>query len=163
MELKHNPATARKPDIAERKRVPMSTPTRKLEVPEIPGFHSHWFLDRNVARALRGGYEYVDQDEVPANQFSVAGDSTLSGSADLGSRITMIGGTAEGGGVEHLVLMKIKEEYWQEDQKAIEQRNAAVIQGIFKNEQIMGSERTSAEDRNLRYVKTALFNRPARK
>lgn len=163
MELKHNPASDRKPDIAARKRVPMSTPTRKLEAPEISGWHLHWFLDRNVARALRGGYEYVDQDEMPANQFSIAGDKSLSGSADLGSRVTMIGGTAEGGDVEHLVLMKIKEEFWREDQQQIEQRNAAVIQGIFKNEQIMGSERTSAEDKGLRYVKTALFNRPARK
>lgn len=163
MELKHNPATPRKVDLSARKRVPMSVPSRKLEVPDIEGYHLHWFIDRNVPRALRGGYEFVEDSELPANQFNVATSTSVSGSTDLGSHITQIAGTSEKGDAEHLTLMKIKEEYWLEDQKAIEQRNASVIQGIFKNEQIMGSERTPAEDRNLRYVKTALFSRPARK
>jgi hypothetical protein len=59
--------------------------------------------------------------------------------------------------------MQIKEEWWTEDQKVLENRNASVMSAIFKNEQIAGSEKVPPEDQGTRYVKTALFNRPTRK
>lgn len=146
-----------------RKRIPMSTPRRKMEAAEIPGFHLHWFLESNVHAAIQGGYEFVDINEVPLNQHGVGTDTAVSGSSDLGSRVKIVAGIGVDNQPEYQVLMKIREEWWQDDQKAIEARNASVLSAIFKEEHIMGSDKVPAEDKNLRYVKTALFNRPTRK
>lgn len=158
-----NPASNKTPDQAARKRIPMSVPRRKLEVPDIEGFHLHWFLDANVPRAMQAGYEMVKSDEVPINQFGIGNDTALSGNADLGSNVRVVAGLGESGQPQYLNLMKIKLEWWKEDQQVIEKRNADVMAAIFQNEQILGSERDAAEDRNTRYVKTALLNRPTRK
>lgn len=159
---KPNPANV--PGPAEpRRRIPMSVPQRKLEVPEIPGQHLYWFLDRNVARAIQAGYEFVDTKDVAATQFGVATHHSIQGSADLGSHVTVIGGTAESGEAEHLNLMKIKLEWWEEDQKVLEARNASIMAAIFRGEQIPGAAQPSPADQGLTYVKTALFNRPTRK
>jgi hypothetical protein len=146
-----------------RKRIPLSIPTRKMEVDEIPGFHLYWFLESNVPRALQGGYEFVDSDEVPLHQRGVATDSTISGNADLGSHIKLVAGIGDGGRAEYQILMKIREEWYLEDQKVIEARNAAILAAIFRKEYIAGSDKVSSEDQGLRYVKTALFQRPTRK
>jgi hypothetical protein len=160
---KTNPANPTAPAKAERKRIPMSIPQRKLEVPELPGYRLYWFLDINVPRALQGGYEHVKDDEIQLNQFSPATDRAISGNADLGTNIRIYGGVDGRGQAEYLNLMKIKEEWFREDQKVLEQRNAQIMSAIFQNEEILGSERDSREDKSLRYVKTALFNRPTRK
>lgn len=160
---KTNPANPSTPPKAERKRIPMSIPKRKLDVPEIPGYRLYWFLERNVPRALEGGYVFVKDDEVPLNQFGPATDRSLSGNTDLGTNIRIYGGTDVRGNPEHLVLMKIKEEWWLEDHKVLEERNAQILSAIFQNEVVPGSERVSREDQDLRYVKTALLNRPTRK
>jgi len=158
-----SPANSNAPDKAARKRIPMSIPQRKLEVPEISGYHLHWFLDSNVPRAIQGGYEMVRDDEVPLHQFGVGTDKTLSGNADLGTNVRVFGGRDDQGKAEHLNLMKIKIEWWDEDRKTIEARNASVMAAIFRDEQIAGSDKVATEDRAQSYVKTALFNRPKRK
>lgn len=157
-----NPANDPK-KVAEtqaRKRIPMSVPQRRLEVPDMPGYHLHWFLDRNVPRAVQAGYEFVDSRQVPILQHGVANPKDTSGNADLGSRVRVVGGTAANGDVEYLNLMKIREEWWKEDRRALEERNAAIIKSIFVDEEILGSEQSSPGDRGAAYVKTALFNRP---
>ena len=157
-----NPANAATPR-PERKRIPMSVPQRKLEVADIPGYHLHWFRDDNVQRALAAGYEFVDSKEVQLNQTAVGSSKDISGNADMGSNVKVISGTAADGGVEHLTLMKIRQEWFDEDRKELEARNAAVMSAIFRDEQIPGSENVSREDQNQRYVKQALFQRPVRK
>jgi hypothetical protein len=156
-----NPANA--PAPTARKRIPMSTPQRKLEVTEIPGYHLHWFRDDNIPRAVQAGYEFVDAKEVHVNQVNVGSSKDITGNADMGSRVRVVGGVAESGGAEHLTLMKLREEYWREDRRAIDERNASVMSAIFQDEQILGSEKLSADDRSQRYVGTALFQRPTRK
>lgn len=157
------PAAIEAADPAVRRRIPMSIPQRKLEVPEIPGFTLYWFREANVPRAIQGGYEFVDAKELPLNQHNVATDKGVSGNQDLGSRIRVVSGVAERGDAEYAVLMKIKTEWWQEDQDSITKRNGAVMGAIFNKEEIMGSENVRGGDRDLRYVKTALFSRPTRK
>jgi hypothetical protein len=41
----------------------MSLPLQKLEMPKIPGFHTHWMRaeESRVRQAMRAGYTYVDQ------------------------------------------------------------------------------------------------------
>lgn len=156
-----NPANA--PAAATRKRIPMSTPQRKLEVTEIPGYHLHWFRDENINRAVQAGYEFVEDKEVHLNQGNVGTSKDITGNADMGSRVRVVSGSAADGSAEHLTLMKIRQEWWDEDRKEIDTRNAGVMSAIFRDEQVLGSEKVSAEDRNQSYVKTALFNRPTRK
>lgn len=156
-----NPANAVTPQ--RRARIPMSVPQRKLEVSEIPGYHLHWFRDDNINRAVQAGYEFVEDKEVHLNQSGVGTSKDITGNSDLGSRVRVVSGTAADGNAEHLTLMKIRNEYWEEDRKAIENRNADVMSAIFRDEQVLGSEKVSAEDRSQSYVKTALFNRPTRK
>lgn len=175
-EASPNPANA--PDnVAQqpglRRRVPMSVPRRKLEVTDVPGFHLHWFIESNVRRALQAGYEFVDDKEVVVNQSGVGNSLELTGNQDLGSRVTVVGGVGADGKEERLVLMKIKEEWFREDQKLIEERNASVLSQIFRGETIFGAENDNQSDRSLRYVDEhrtsferspkALFQRPTRK
>jgi len=157
-----NPANNRKAgDRGERKRIPLSIPRRKLEVPEIPGFRSYWFMDSRVSAAIQGGYDFVLSDEIPTYHGNVAGDNTLSGNTDLGSHVKVIAGNSADSG--HLVLMKIREEWFAEDQKVLEEQNAKTLGAIFRDEKVFGAEQQSASDRNTTYVKTALLNRPTRK
>jgi hypothetical protein len=141
----------------------MSVPQRRLEVSDIPGYHLHWFRDSNIARAIQAGYEFVEDKEVELNQGGVATSKDISGNADLGSRVRVVSGLAADGSTEYLTLMKLREEFWVEDRKQIDARNADIMSAIFRDEQILGSEKVSPEDQGTRYVKTALFNRPARK
>jgi hypothetical protein len=164
-----NPANAAKP-VLERKRVPMSVPTRRLEVPEIPGFHLHWFLEGRIPRALAAGYELVKFDEVPINQRGVGTDTMISGNSDMGSNVSVIAGMGENGKPENLVLMKLREEWWQEDRKIIDERNASIFTTIFKGERILGEEHDERADQGTRYIDAdrtrgpvSLFQRPPRK
>lgn len=115
-----------------RKRVPVSNGRRKLEVPAIPGFNLYWFLERNVNAAMEGGYEFVQNTETTLNQHGLGNTVDSSGNTDLGSRVS-IGTTGPDGG-ERLYLMKIKLEWFHEDQLAIHQRNKSILETIFRDE-----------------------------
>lgn len=159
-----NPANATdKVDTTARKRIPMSIPQRKLEVPDVPGYHLHWFLERNVPRAVQGGYEMVQASEVALNPGHVGSSSAVSGNSDMGSNVSILGGTTEEGKPERLVLMKIREEWWREDQKLIEERNASVMSAIFRDEKALGQEGERADDRQKTYVGKALLQRPLKR
>lgn len=162
----NNPANRTPEARGERKRIPMSVPRRKLEVPEIPGYHLHWAKEANIPQFLQAFYEFVDFQELPVNQRNVGMDTTISGNEDLGSHISMTAGIGPNGLPERLILMKLKEEYWLEDRAAIDGRNAQIMGQIFKGEKIIGEERDSAADQGTRYVDhartsatPALFNR----
>lgn len=159
-----NPSVAPEKKI-ERKRVSMSVPSRRLEVPDLPGYRLYWFLDRNVPRALGASYEAVTSDELSVNQLNVATSKDISGNASLGSNIKVINGVSRGGDPEYFNLMKIRMEYYLEDQEALAVANARALEAIFKNEEIVDGKDSplSAADKANRYVKTALFQRPRRK
>lgn len=119
---------------AERKRIPMSTPVSKLAVPDIPGQHLHWAegTPARIQRMLDAGYEFVEDHEVKPNSVGLGQDSAASGNTDMGSRVSVVAGKAvdgEGQAVR-LILMKIKQEWWEADQKIVEQRNDKVADAI---------------------------------
>ena len=160
-----NPATdATIHGITRETRIPLSTARRKLEVlNDLPGYHLHWFLESNVPAAIQGGYEFVNDKDIRLNQHTAATKTGISGNNDLGSNISLIGGIGADGKNESQFLMKIREEWWQDDQKVIENRNAATLAAIFKGEQIGNPNQANAGDTSQRYVKEALFQRPTRK
>jgi hypothetical protein len=147
-----NPANKTVEAAGARRRIPMSVPLRRLQVPEIPGYHLYWFNEDQVPRAQQGGYEFVEWNEVPVNQRNVATSLDISGNEDLGSRIRVVSGLGGDNRPMPLVLMKIKREWYEEDRALIAQRNAKQIKGIFRGEKILGAEQASAEDQDRMYV-----------
>lgn len=154
---KLNPGSARDARPAERKRIPMSVPVQRLEAPEIPGYHLHWFIgsQERLQRAIDGGYEFVDERELKINNVSLGGDSTASGNTDMGSRVSVISGQEVGkdGQPTRLILMKIKQEWYEEDQKLVEDRNDLVAASLRGG--VLGAEKDRPVDRAARYVDKA--------
>lgn len=148
-----SPSTASR----ERKRIPMSVPVQRLETAEIPGYHLHWFLStgERLQRALDGGYEFVDEREIKINNVSLGGDSAISGNTDLGSRVSVVSGQEVGkdGQPTRLILMKIKQEWWEEDQKQVEARNDKVRRSLLGG--MIGAENDRPGDTQHRYVDNA--------
>lgn len=130
-----NPASAQAaPKLDAKTRVPMSVPQRHLEVPDIPGYHQHWFLQSRVARALQAGYTFVDPAETDVPNFDLAGDAEASGSSDMGSRVSVpsaVGGDSE----ERLYLMKLPQELWEQDQAALLARNERIASALRGGDQ----------------------------
>ena len=150
-----NVATRQEAVKSERKRIPMSVPVQRLQVPEIDGYHQHWFdsgVQGRIQRALDGGYEFVDEREVIPSSVGLGGDSAVSGSTDMGSRVSVVSGqeVTPDGQPARLILMKIKEEWWLEDQQAIEDRNTAVRDALLGG--MVGAEAEAAGDAQHRYV-----------
>lgn len=158
---KSNPsvATGQAPAVA-RKRIPLSTPQRKLEVPEIPGFYLRWFrgTPARIAQAENAGFVFVTQDEVKLNSLSLGGDATKDGNTDMGSRVSVVEGSeVDGGGnAVRLYLMKQPIEFKKEDDAAVQQRNdetVATLTAQFKQGTVGGIDKgETPEDAALRYV-----------
>jgi len=140
---KENPANEREKAVTERTRIPMSIPNQHLAVPDIPGFHTHWFLSKNVHRALRAGYEYVNPEEVELVAYGLADDLAGGGSSDLGTRISHIASSQvdNTGQPERLYLMKLRQEWWDDDQKLIEKANDRIAAALRGGDPVNESER----------------------
>jgi hypothetical protein len=161
-----NPAERPGRSRAERQRVPMSVPVQKLHVPEIPGYHLHWFrgLPDRILRAQQAGYEFVEHDEVTLNNVDLGGESAASGNTNMGSRVSVVTGDEIGRDNQpvQLILMKLREELWRQDQEAVADRNenvAAALRGGRVGAGMAGGE--GPGDIATRYVKQAsnLFTR----
>lgn len=150
-----NPATSVK--AAERKRIPMSVPVQKLEAPDIPGYHLHWFngTPERLQRAQEGGYEFVYDRDMKINAVGLGSDSTASGNTDMGSQVSIVAGSELGrdGQPIRLILMKIKQEWYDEDQKHQENRNEQVVAALKGG--MMGAEKDASGDSRFRYVDKA--------
>jgi len=159
---KLNPGTRADATRAERKRIPMSVPVQKLSAPEIPGYHLHWFLStaERLQRALDGGYEFVEEREAKINPVGLGGDSAVSGNTDMGSRVSVVSGQEIGkdGQPTRLVLMKIRQEWWDEDQLLVEARNTKVRDSLLGG--MIGAEQDRPGDSQHRYVDEARTSIP---
>jgi len=128
--VKDNVANPIQTTMPERERIPMSLPLLKLAVPDIPGYHLHWMRGdaARIAQATRAGYEFVDADEVNVTNTGLADDASQSGNSDLGSRVSVLGGSTpdQQGQPERLYLMKIRQEWWEKDQAALGDKQEAM-------------------------------------
>lgn len=151
-----------------RKRIPMSTATRKMEVAPIDGYYLYWAAEINIPAMLQAGYEFVDRGETNMVNLGLGADRSNSGNTDLGTRVSMIG-SLQGpqGGMERAYLMKLRQEWRDEDRAAIDDRNAQVMKAIFKDEKIAAPDGTVRDKGSLEYMRATntlpLFNRPTRK
>lgn len=155
-----NPANAPAKTAAERVRIPMTAPMRKLEVSSIPGYHLQWIrgtADR-MAQAKRAGYTFVTEDEVSLNSTGLGDDGLKSGSTDMGSGVSTIEGGEAGpdGQPVRLHLMKQRIEDYLEDQKVVQDRNdnvARALTAAFMGGHVGGqAPGEKPEDMQNRYV-----------
>ena len=113
---------------AERKRNVFNGTQGKLTVnAQIPGYHLHIFNDEpgRVQQALDGGWEFVKPEEVGG-----VGERVTSVNTDLGDKVRYLVGVAEKGDGLYGYLMKIREEWWLEDQEEMQKRNVLVDDAI---------------------------------
>lgn len=161
MDDSQNPANIASKRITDETRVPMSLPQLMLEVPKIEGYVLHWFADRpgRISRATRGGYEFVDPSEVSVNNFGLAEDLLKDGNTDLGTRVSVLGGTDEKGGPERLYLMKVKQAWYDKDMALREEASERVVQALKHG--TVGAEKERLDDARLRYARGTdnIFNR----
>ncbi len=143
-----NPSARR---VTEATRVPMSLPTTKLQVPEMPGFYLYWHLGKNIPAALRAGYSFVENDEVELNQHGVANSPEDSGSTDMGTRISISAGNSlgEDNEPERLYLMKLRNDWHDLDTEAQAARNEDIARSLRSGTIGAGAD----PDVNKRYMK----------
>jgi hypothetical protein len=137
-------------------RIPMSVPRQRLAVPEISGYHTHWMRgtpDR-IAQARQAGYEFVDQDEVGLANFGLADGGEATVGTDMGSRVSVIagGGDTDHGQATRLYLMKIREEWWMEDQEALERRSESLAQALRGEKAMDGNPHAGRSQYNERVI-----------
>lgn len=129
--IKTNPANPI-PAVESRatpRRIPMSLPRLKLAVPEIPGFHQHWFRTEEVAQALQAGYSFVEQHETDTSLAEMAGGENQ----DMGTRVSAFAGKEldpASGQPTRLYLMKLPLEYWHADQRELESRSESMLDAL---------------------------------
>lgn len=76
------------------------------------GWHYCWVNEDKVPRYESAGYEFVTHD------VSV-GDRKVNAASQIGGKVSMPAGTSISGAVYHSYLMRVLDEYYEEDQKAM--------------------------------------------
>lgn len=119
-------------DGATRKRRNIFNGTEtKLSVREqIPGYHLHIFTDTGsrVQEALDGGWEFVAPTEIGG-----VSENVVSRNGDLGERIRYLVNPRTGEGTDKFgYLMKIRQEWYEEDQAELQAKNSRIDAAIRK-------------------------------
>jgi hypothetical protein len=118
-------------DGATRKRRNVFNGTEaKINVREqIPGYHLHVFTDANsrIQEALDSGYEFVRPNEVGG-----VSENVVSRNGDLGERIRFLVNPHSEGTEQYGYLMKIRQEWFEEDQAEIQAKNNRIDAAVRK-------------------------------
>ena len=113
----------------ERKRNSFNGTEGKLAIGYlIKGFHLHIFNDTpgRIDKAIAGGYTFVSPDEVGGTRENVVSRNT-----DLGDKVRFLAGTADDGRTPlYSYLLKIKDEWYEEDQNAIQAKTHEIDDAI---------------------------------
>ena len=121
----------------------------KLQVGKlIQGYHLYFFNDEpgRIQAALDAGWEFVSPDEV-----GYASTNVTNRNVDLGDRVSVIGGKDDRGNGVPQVLLKIKQEWWEEDQADIQKRNDKTDAAIRKGKGGADVETTGFYDAGIKY------------
>lgn len=140
---------------------PMSVGMRRLEVPEKPGWHRHWFRGNpsNLARAHQAGYRFVDPEDTDLNDFDLAGGEG-NGSTDMGTRVSVISGDDAGtaGQAGRLYLMECPEALYQYSQGLVRENNDATVEALRGGTVGAGQGGESRVDQQKRYTRDIASN-----
>jgi len=107
----------------------------KLTTPEIQGYMTRWANDDGVriqALTEQDDYDFVLKSEI-SNEV---GDPDIEGNSDMGSQVRRIVGTKENGEPLYAYLLKIRKEFYEENQKEkqdeIDEVERQIKRGQFK-------------------------------
>jgi hypothetical protein len=121
----------------------------KLQVGhQIPGYHLYFFNDEpgRIQAALDAGWEFVSPEEVGYASSNVTNRNT-----DLGSgRVSVVGGKNDQGHPQQQVLLKIRQDWWEEDQAEIQRRNDKTDASIRKGK-VGDIDSTGFYDAGIKY------------
>jgi hypothetical protein len=94
---------------------------------EIEGYHLHILNDTpgRISHALEVGYEFVSPDEVGGTAVNVVSRNT-----DIGDKVRFLVGTGDKDEPLYAYLMKIRQEFYEEDYNALQAKNDAVDEAI---------------------------------
>jgi len=110
------------PEVARRQRGAFNGTTSKLSVSfTISGYHLHWLNDYagRITQAVENGYEFVKPEEVGVSDMEKGSE-----------RVKRLVGTDDAGNPLFAYLMKIRQDWYDEDQASIQERNDLVDQAI---------------------------------
>lgn len=115
-------------NTGERKRNVFNGTEGKLTIQhKIEGFHLHIFNDSpgRVQQAIDGGYTFVEPAEIGGVK-----DNVVSRNTDLGDKVRFLVGRDDTGNALYAYLMKIKQEWYEEDQNILQDKNNLVDDAI---------------------------------
>lgn len=123
--------------VTRENRQSLGSPRANLHVPEMPGWHLHWF--RGMARAEQAkaaGFVFVKKGEVPVPNHGIGADQEIEEGEDLGSIVTKLakGEDMEGGQATRMYLMKMPQAWRDDDLKAREKRSDMLIDQLRRGE-----------------------------
>ena len=116
-------------EVSEDERIPMGENRLKMTLPKMPGYHMRWFNDvgDRIEKAKQAGYTHILKAGVKV------GNGPESGHTDLGSVVSRPVGVQSDGTPLRAYGMKIKEEWYNEDQarksRAIKETEAQILRG----------------------------------
>jgi hypothetical protein len=95
----------------------------------VPGYHLHVFTDAGsrIQEALDSGYEFVTPIEVGG-----VSENVVSRNGDLGERIRYLVNPRATGTEQYGYLMKIRQEWFEEDQAEIQAKNNRIDAAVRK-------------------------------
>ena len=121
------------PRTATRERGVFNGTTKKLSVTtEIPGYQLRWFNDQDgrvEAAVGRAWWDFVTQGEIALQDSN----KVLERNSDVGTRVRAIVGTLDNGDPLYAYLLKIKKEWFDEDQQSGAAQIRASEKEMMKN------------------------------
>jgi len=126
----NHPATPATDGVIRKRRNAFNGTTLKLSVDrQIPGYHLHIFTDTGgrIKDAIDGGYEFVTPDEIGG-----VSENVVSRNGDLGDRIRYLVNPRAEGSEQYGYLMKIRQEWFEEDQTDLQAKNSRIDASIRK-------------------------------
>ena len=123
------------PQAVRRRRGAFNGTTPKLSVTgDIPGYHMRIFSDseNRIELALDDGYEFVRPSEITG-----VSENVVSRNGDLGDRIRFLVNPRASGPMQYGYLMKIRQEWWEEDQADLQMQNNRIDSAIKKGRAVV--------------------------
>jgi hypothetical protein len=124
---KEMPAPAEDGATRKRRNVFNGTEAKVGVREQIPGYHLHVFTDvgGRIQEAMDSGYEFVTPAEVGG-----VSENVVSRNGDLGERIRYLVNPRAQGSEQFGYLMKIRQEWFEEDQAELQAKNTRIDTAI---------------------------------
>lgn len=114
--------------VERKKRASFNGTEAKLRIGHsIDGYHLHIFNDEpgRIEQALSVGYSFVTPDEVGGTATNVVSRNT-----DVGDKVRFLVGTDGKGEALYAYLMKLSQEFYEEDQEELQRKNDLIDEAI---------------------------------